>query len=82
MTELKKRFQKLVPEHFGGMQHDLMANCELIAQKFATDFSEWCIEWRVEFVDDTREGRLYTYGGMHQKYTMAQILEIYKKKLE
>jgi hypothetical protein len=53
-----------------------------ILEKFAIDFAQWCIKWRVEFIDDTREGMLYTYGGMHQKYTMSQILEIYKKKRE
>ena len=53
--------------------------CEIIANEFAVVFAEWCVEWRVEFVDDTREGMLYTYGGMHQKYTMNEILEIYKK---
>jgi hypothetical protein len=53
---------------------------EIIADEYAIGFSEWCIEWRVEFVDDTREGMLYTYSGMYQKYTMNEILEIYKKE--
>ena len=51
-----------------------------ICEMFAIEFAEWCIEWRVEFVDDTRQGMLYTYGGMYQKYTMNEILEIYKKE--
>ncbi len=54
--------------------------CEIIAEDFAIVFAEWCIKWRVEFIDDTREGMLYTYGGMYQKYTMNEILEIYKKQ--
>jgi len=55
--------------------------CEIIADNFAIGFAEWCIQWRVEFIDDTREGILYTYGGMYQKYTMKEILKIYKKQL-
>jgi len=51
-----------------------------ICEMYAIEFSEWCIAWRVEFVDDTREGILYTYGGMYQKYTMKELLQIYKKE--
>jgi hypothetical protein len=52
---------------------------EIIADEFAIGFAEWSIQWRVEFVDDTQEGVLYTYGGLYQKFTMKQLLEIYKK---
>jgi hypothetical protein len=53
---------------------------EQIAEEFAIDFAEWAIQWRVEFVDDAQEGVLYTYGGLYQKFTMKQLLEIYKKQ--
>jgi hypothetical protein len=52
----------------------------IIADEFAIGFAEWSIQWRVEFVDDTQEGVLYTYGGLYQKFTMKQLLEIYKKE--
>lgn len=76
MTELKKRFQKLVPEHFGGMQHDLMANCELIAQKFAIDFAEWM------FINYHNQYKLYQYKDEKGFYTIEKLLEMYKKTLE
>ena len=53
---------------------------EKIADEFAIGFAEWCIEHRVEFVDDTKEGILYTYEGMYKKYIMKELLEIYKKE--
>jgi hypothetical protein len=59
---------------------ELAENCEVIADEFAIGFAEWSIQWRVEFVDDTQEGVLYTYGGLYQKFTMKQLLEIYKKE--
>ena len=52
-----------------------------LADKFAIEFAMWCIQWRVEFYDDAKEGILYTYGGMYQKYKMQELLEIYKKQL-
>lgn len=51
-----------------------------IADNYAIEFAEWCIEWRVEFCDSTKEGILYTYGGMYQKYKMRELLEIFKKE--
>ena len=48
MTELKKRFQKLVPEHFGGMQQDLMASCEKIADEHAIAFLESIMDYERE----------------------------------
>ena len=54
--------------------------CEKIADDYAIEFAKWCIEWRVEFCDSTKEGILYTYGGMYQKYTMRELLEIFKKE--
>lgn len=75
MTELKKRFQKLVPEHFGGMQHDLMASCEIIAQKFAIDFAEWV---RTNAYDT---GEKWYYQEDNETYTTEELLEIYKKQL-
>jgi hypothetical protein len=57
-----------------------ISNLEQIADEFAIGFAEWSIQWRVEFVDDTQEGVLYTYGGLYQKFTMKQLLEIYKKE--
>jgi len=51
------------------------------SDEYAIEFAEWCIEWRVEFCDSTKEGILYTYGGMYQKYTMRELLEIFKKQL-
>jgi hypothetical protein len=53
-----------------------------LADKFTIGFAKWSIKWRVEFVDDTQEGVLYTYGGLCQKFTMKQLLEIYKKDNE
>jgi len=53
---------------------------EKTAEKLTIDFAEWCVQWRVEFVDDTREGILYTYGGLYQKFTMKELLEIFKKE--
>ena len=55
-------------------------NFEKIADEYAIEFAEWCIEWRVESCDNTKEGILYTYGGMYQKYTMRELLEIFKKE--
>jgi hypothetical protein len=51
-----------------------------IADNYAIEFAEWCIEWRVEFCDSTKEGILYTYGGMYQKYKMQELLKIFKKE--
>lgn len=53
---------------------------EKIADEYAIEFAQWSIEWRVEFCDSTKEGILYTYGGMYQKYTMRELLEIFKKE--
>ena len=57
-----------------------ISELEQIADEYAIGFAEWCIKWRVEFVDDTREGVLYNYGGLYKKLTMNEILEIYKKE--
>jgi hypothetical protein len=77
---LQEKFNSTVPIEFGGMYEPLLNDCEKIADDFAIGFSEWCIQWRVEFVDDTQEGVLYTYGGLCEKFTMKKLLEIYKKK--
>jgi hypothetical protein len=53
-----------------------------VAEDFAIGFAEWCIKWRVEFVDDTVVGVLYNYGGMYQTYTIKELLEIYKQEKE
>lgn len=76
MTELKKRFQKLVPEHFGGMQHDLMASCEIISQKFAIDFAEWM------FINYPNQYKLYQYKEERGFYTTEKLLEMYKKTID
>jgi hypothetical protein len=63
------RYQVLEPEKF-----------EKISDDYAIEFAEWCIEWRVGFFDSTKEGILYTYGGLEQKFKMKELLEIFKKE--
>jgi len=76
MNELKKRFQKLVPEHFGGMQHDLMASCELVAEKFSLDFTNWLMD-SCELSHDNS-----SWSFNSEDYTNEKLLEIYKKEIE
>lgn len=46
---------------------------EIIANKRAIEFSEWCILWRVQVVEN--KANLYYYGGVKTKeYTMKKIL--------
>jgi hypothetical protein len=49
--------------------------CEQVADEFAIGFGEWMTSG-VEFVDDTKRGRIYEYK--HKKYTTKELLEIYK----
>jgi hypothetical protein len=82
---LKDKFQQWFindeeDEHYEGMVELVSIEHEKIADEHAIGFAEWSIKWRVEFVDDTQEGVLYTYGGLYQKFTMKQLLEIYKKE--
>ena len=81
---LKEKFKqidiKLSEEHSTKIVEVEAEIMEKIADEFAIGFAEWSIQWRVEFVDDTQEGVLYTYGGLYQKFTMKQLLEIYKKE--
>lgn len=71
---LKEKFKKATSQWFDTTE------CEQIANDYAIEFAEWCIEWRVEFCDSTKEGILYNYGGMYQKYKMQELLEIFKKE--
>ena len=68
---LKEKLNEKLSEAFAN-------EIEKLTDEFAIGFAEWSIQWRVEFVDDTQEGVLYTYGGLYQKFTMKQLLEIYK----
>jgi hypothetical protein len=48
--------------------------------KFAIEFAEWCIKWRVKIEDDTRLGLIYSIGGTYSKYKINELLEQFKNK--
>jgi hypothetical protein len=47
---------------------------------YAIKFAKWIINNRVEFFDDTSSGEMYTYRQYHSKYSMIELLEIFKKE--
>jgi hypothetical protein len=79
---LKEKFKKQLDTATPTLNRPIYQaeQCKEIADEFAIGFAEWIIQWRVEFVDDTRQGVLYTYGGLYLKFKMKELLEIYKKE--
>jgi hypothetical protein len=56
--------------------------CEEIADEYAIEFAKWIINKRVEFFDDTSSGEIYTYMQYHSKYSMIELLKIFKQEIE
>jgi len=47
---------------------------------YAIEFAKWTINNRVEFFDDTSSGEMYTYRQYHSKYSMIELLKIFKEE--
>lgn len=75
---MKQKFFEVYNRYY--KRSDKLDRMVELADDYAIEFAEWCIEWRVEFCDSTKEGILYTYGGMYQKYKMQELLEIFKEE--
>jgi hypothetical protein len=56
--------------------------CEEIADEHAIEFAKWIINNRVEFFDDISSGEIYTYRQYHSKYSMIELLKIFKQEIE
>ena len=77
---MKQKFFEVYNRYY--KRSDKLDKMVELADDYAIEFAEWCIEWRVDFCDSAKEGILYTYGGMYQKYKMQELLEIFKKEKE
>jgi hypothetical protein len=48
---------------------------------FAIGFSEFCIQSKVHFFDDTENGKIYLVDLYKTKYMMSELLQIYKNNI-
>jgi hypothetical protein len=77
---LKEKFKMVLKNakiHFINLDSQ---ECEQIADEYAIEFAKWAINNRVEFFDDTSSGEMYTYRQYHSKYSIIELLEIFKEE--
>jgi hypothetical protein len=84
MTLAEKFHQWLKTEPFSSKERPTLkeAQCVKIADEYAIEFAKWIINHRVEFFDDTSSGEIYTYMQYHIKYSMIELLKIFKQEIE
>ena len=83
MKTIEQKLNGLIPHEFGGeMNPELLEGCVNIVDQHAIDFAEWCVLWRIKIIKPYIKLVRYSYGGMPQEYSMAEILAIYKKQPE
>jgi len=78
---LKEKLRQNLTGHLSNDKTEVDVNiAATIADDYAIEFAKWAINNRVEFFDDTSSGEMYTYRQYHSKYSMIELLEIFKEE--
>lgn len=80
---LKEKLRQSLTGHLSNDKTEVDVNIAAkIADDYAIEFAKWTINNRVEFFDDTSSGEKYTYRQYHSKFSMIELLKIFKQEIE